>query len=98
MSFADVMDQDRRLVVLKALQAAAGYRAAQFVLQRYVAQFGHAVSIDRVKTDLAWLFEQGLIKLETPDQVMVATLTQSGLDVASGLATVPGVSRPAPGA
>jgi hypothetical protein len=97
MSFADVMDQDRRLVVLKALQAAAGYRAAQFVLQRYAAQFGHAVSVDRIKTDLSWLREQGLITLETPEQVMVATLTQAGLDVAAGLSTVPGVTRPAPG-
>lgn len=98
MSFADVMDQDRRLVVLKALEAAAGYRAAQFVLQRYCEQFGHKVSADRMRTDLTWLKEQGLIKLETPDNVYVATLTQRGLDAAGGLADVPGVARPAPGA
>jgi hypothetical protein len=96
MSFSDVMDQDRRLVVLKGLEASAGFKAAQFVLQRYVEQFGHVVSVDRVRADLAWLAEQGLATVVTPEGVTVATLTQRGLDVASGRAVVPGVTRPAP--
>jgi hypothetical protein len=97
MSFADVMEQDRRLVVLKGLEASAAFKAAQFVLQRYVEQFGHVVSVDRVKGDLAWLAEQGLVNVVTPEGITVATLTQRGLDVASGRAVVPGVTRPAPG-
>lgn len=97
MSYADVMDQDRRLTVLKALESSAGYRAAQFLLVRYCEQFGHAVSVDRIRTDLTWLKEQGLIKLETPEGVFVATLTQRGLDVANGRSDVPGVAKPQPG-
>lgn len=96
MSYADLVDQDRRLTILKALEAAVGYRAAQFVLARYCEQFGHTVSADRMRTDLTWLSEQGLIKLESPEGVFVATLTTRGLDVAAGRATVPGVARPQP--
>lgn len=96
MSFADVMDSDRRLVVLKALEGSAGYKAAQFILQRYVEQFGHLVTVDRIKSDLAWLAEQGLVTVATPEGVSVATLTQRGLDVVSGRAVTPGVTRPAP--
>ncbi len=97
MSFADVLQEDRRLVLLKALAASSGYRAAQFVLVRYCEQFGHTMSQDVARTDLAWLREQGLIKLDEPDGVYVATLTARGLDVCSGRAEVPGVARPMPG-
>lgn len=94
MSFADVMQEDRRLTILKGLEPAAGYRAAQFVLARWCEQFGHVVSQDRLRADLSWLAEQGLIKLETPEGVFVATLTARGLDVATGRAVVPGVAKP----
>lgn len=98
MSFADVLTADRRLTLLRGLEAATGYRAAQFLLRRYCEQFGHSVSQDQIRTDLAWLREQGLLKLEEPDGVFVATMTERGLDVARGLASVPGVARPQPGA
>ena len=96
MSFADLTKQDRLLTLLKALESAAGYRAAQFILLRYCEQFGHAVSVDRIRTDLDWLAEQGLVKLDKPEGVFVATLSQRGMDVASGRATVAGVARPQP--
>lgn len=97
MSFEDYQTADRRLTLLRALQGAAGYRAAQFLLARYLEQFGHVVSADRLQSDLAWLREQGLIKLEQPEGVYVATLTQRGHDAASGRADVPGVAKPQPG-
>lgn len=97
MSFADFSTADRRLTILRGLAASSGYRAAQFLLRRYCEQFGHSASQDQIRTDLAWLREQGLIQLEEPDGVFVATLTGRGGDVAGGLATVPGVARPQPG-
>lgn len=96
MSFADVTQEDRRLTLLKALESSAAYSAGQFLLGRYCEQFGHQVSNDRLRTDLTWLQEQGLISLVKPEGVFVATLTESGLDVARGRTIVPGVARPQP--
>lgn len=96
MSFAEYQTADRRLVLLKGLQAAAQYRANAYLLRHFADSVGHVVSADRIAQDLAWLSEQGLITLDT-QPVVVATLTERGLDVATGRAVVPGVQRPAPG-
>ena len=97
MSFAEYQTTDRRLVLLKGLESAAQYRANAYLLRHFADSVGHVVSADRIEQDLAWLKEQGLITLET-QPITVATLTERGLDVATGRAVVPGVQRPAPGA
>lgn len=97
MSFAEHFAQDRRLTVLKILEGAQGYRANEYLLQTALAGFGHSVSRDRVRTDLEWLREQGLVTLEQIGSMSVGVLTERGADVATGRAAVPGVKRPAPG-
>jgi hypothetical protein len=96
-SFSEHVTADRRLVVLRLLEQAPDYRGNAFLLQRALDGFGHAVGMDRLGTDLAWLAEQDLVKVEQVGGVSIAALTQRGLDVANGRATVPGVARPAPG-
>ena len=98
MSFADDLAQDRRLCLLRVLAQAPGYSANGSILHAAIRRFGHQVSRDQVRTDLAWLKEQGLVELEDLDSLAVATLTQRGLDAAAGRATVPGVKKPAPSA
>lgn len=98
MSFAEYQTADRRLVLLKGLQAAVQYRANAYLLRHFADSLGHVVSADRIAQDLAWLKEQGLIALDVAEGVSIATLTERGLDVATGRAVVPGVQRPAPGA
>lgn len=98
MSFADYQTADRRLVLLKGLQAAVAYRANAYLLRHFSDSLGHVVSADRIAQDLAWLKEQGLITLDQVEGVSIATLTERGADVATGRAVVPGVQRPAPGA
>lgn len=93
-TFAEFQSEDRRLVLLRALSAAAQYRANAFLLGAFCEQVGHAVSADRLEQDLAWLAEQGLVTLQPADGVTVAMLTKRGQDVASGKAQVPGVKRP----
>ena len=97
MSYAQFETEDRRLVLLRALEASAQYRANDLLLQRYCLAVGHTVSADRLRQDLAWLKEQGLMEVEQVQGVSVATLTTRGLDVATGRAQVPGVQRPQPG-
>lgn len=97
MNFETFQTEDRRLTLLRALSAAAEYRANAFLLRTYCDTVGHTVSSDRLAADVAWLDEQGLVKSVAQAGVLVATLTERGLDVAQGRARVPGVARPRPG-
>lgn len=97
MSFAQYQTEDRRLVLLKALEAAVQYRANAYLLRHFAESLGHVVSSDRIAQDLTWLAEQDLVRMEAAQGISVATLTERGLDVATGRAVVPGVKRPAPG-
>lgn len=98
MSYADIVEADRRLVLLRVLANSTAYACNEHLLGTLAGSFGHVVTTDRLRTDLAWLAEQGLITLCEVSGVQIATLLQRGLDVAQGRAHVPGVKRPAPGA
>lgn len=95
-SFERLLTEDRRLMLLRLLAEDPGYRANAYVLQLALEAVGHAVPLDRVETDLAWLAEQGLVTVGRASDVTVGKLTTRGADVAAGLATVPGVKRPGP--
>ncbi len=95
-SFADYQTEDRRLVLLRGLEAAAEYQANAYLLRRFCESVGHLASADRIEADIAWLAEQGLVVRTVNGGVTIAKLTQRGLDVATGAATTPGVARPRP--
>ena len=97
MTFSDTLDEQRRLALLCLLEASAAYSANQHLLASALDGLGHRISADRLMADLARLAEQGLAGLESLAGVGVATLTQRGLDVATGRARCPGVARPRPG-
>ncbi len=96
-SFADYTTEDRRLTLLRGLVAATQWKANAFLLQRFCESLGHTASADRIEQDLAWLEEQGLVKLDKSSGTTVAQLTRRGDDVACGRVEVPGVQRPVPG-
>ena len=100
MSFADLLQADRRLVILRLLQQSPGYALNSSILLTGLEELGHRVARDLVATELSWLDEQGLVRCEQVDTstkaLLVATLTERGLDVQAGRATVPGVKRPSP--
>lgn len=95
MNFAERLTADRRLVVLRLLAEAISYKLNSSVLTMRMDMLGHSVSRDLVRTEIAWLTEQGLTTSEEPvDGVVVAKLTPRGLDVSRGVVVVPGVARP----
>lgn len=96
-SLLQLVTEDRRLAILRILEASPMFRANLFLIQRFVGETGHAASLDTLNTDAAWLAEQGLVKLETVGGIVIPQLLQRGLDVAYGRAIVPGVARPMPG-
>lgn len=94
--FAELVTTDIRLVILRALAEDQGYSHNESVLQSVLEVFGHNCSRDRIRTELAWLAEQGLVTLRDAAGYLVATLTGRGGDVAEGRVIVPGVKRPRP--
>lgn len=96
MKFDELVDSDRRLVILRCLNEDPGYSLNESVLQSMLEALGHNVSRDRIRTDLAWLAEQGLCTIAEVVSVQVARITDRGIDVATGRTLVPGVKRPRP--
>lgn len=92
--FSDFLRQDQRLVMLRLLAELPGYTSNSSVLVQLLEQFGHVMTRDQVKTELAWLSEQGLVTTDDAGSVLMAKLTERGADVAAGRARQPGVKRP----
>lgn len=86
----------RRLALLRALKAGPGYKAELGLLCELLQADGHGAGLSVVKGDLAWLEAQGLIGTADFAGRTVALLRNDGVDVACGVAFVPGVARPRP--
>lgn len=97
MKFDQLVIEDRRYLILRALQSAAGYQASVNLLQAFLDSFGQKVSSDLVVGDLTWLAEQGLIELDKSNISAIAKLLNRGEDIALGRSTYPGVRRPTTG-
>ncbi|MBY6223576.1 ArsR family transcriptional regulator [Ferrimonas balearica] len=98
MPLPELMRQHQRLAILRLLNEAQGGDLNDSILQDAMAQFGLDISRDALRTELAWLAEQGLVALAEVYHTQVASLTARGADVALGRAQVPGIKRPRPGA
>ena len=97
MSYPDSVAADVRLHLLELLAGAAEYTGNEVSLQSQLSSaFGHSTSRDRMRTELTWLDEQGLITLQRPGGVYLATLTERGYDVSRGASQAPGIARPRP--
>ena len=96
MNFAELVTADIRLVILRSI-CDDGYSLNESVLQSVLEMYGHNVSRDRVRTEMGWLAEQGLITIDkVAGGVMVGRLTGRGADVACGRARIEGVKTPRP--
>lgn len=97
MSTLDILHtENRRLEILRVLAADPAYQANDALLQRALQIYGLTASRDQIKTDLAWLKEQGLVVLDDMAGLYLAKLSGRGEDVARGLAVIPGIARPRP--
>lgn len=97
MALKELLQQDRRLVIVRVLNEMPGYEANDSIINSALDAYGHNVSRDLVLSELHWLQEQGLLNLRDLAGTQVARITQRGIDVAKGQATHPGVKRPRPG-
>lgn len=97
MSFETTVQVHLRLTILRLLSEDPDYRLNDSLITDMTEDYGFTPSRDKVRTELAWLKEQGLIKTDDDPGITIATLTERGLDVARGRVVVPGVKRPSPG-
>ncbi|MEE2025042.1 VpaChn25_0724 family phage protein [Alkalimonas mucilaginosa] len=96
MAMSKILQEDRRLVILRSLNEMGGYEANESIINQCLEAYGHSVSRDTVRAEIAWLDEQQLVNLRDVAGYMVAKLTARGSDVATGKASVPGVKKPRP--
>jgi hypothetical protein len=98
MSFAEIQAEDRRFIMLRALDE-SGYSANETVLKCVTESFGHQPTRDLIRADLAFLAEHGLVRIEKIDasngQLWIAHLKTAGQDVAQGRVH-PGIARREP--
>lgn len=85
-----------RLAILQVLEQDADYSHNQNILQMILESLGFGLSSDRIRTELRWLEEQGLITVDAIGDLLVAKLNQRGLDISKGLGKVDGIARPRP--
>jgi hypothetical protein len=101
MSYADAQTSDLRLRIVQALAAAPAFTQNEEVLKAVLVDlYGHALSRDKLRVELAWLDEQGLLiiqKIGGQGAVWIASLLSRGEDCANGLAVIPGIARPRAG-
>ena len=90
------LSEHRRITILRVLKDAPAFFANDSVLQEMAARVGVSSTRDQVRADMQWLRDVGLVTLETFQDVLVATITARGIDVALGLVMVEGVKRPTP--
>jgi len=87
------MIEERRLNILQILAVASGYTTNEAVLHVALNEQGYHISYDRLRTDLAWLYEQQTLNLKS-GALWGVHLTQSGLDAVHGRSWIPGIKRP----
>ena len=102
MSYPDFATEHARRLILEALEKDPDYEHNEEVIRGELELYGHRFSHDKLRTELHWLAEQGLVGLEkmrNPDlnlDLLLVRLTARGEDVVLGRTRVPGVARKLP--
>lgn len=97
-SYFEHLLYDRRLVILRLLRRSHG-TGNDSVLTEGVRLIGHvAATREDVRKDMQFMADRGLVTIDwIEEKVMVARLTERGLDVEAGRIEVDGVKKPSLG-
>lgn len=96
MNYAEVIERDARLVILKELSRQVDGRLNETVLVHVLDQFAIKRSRDWVRTQIRAMAELGAVTFEEIGTVFVASLTRRGLDHVERRAIIEGIARPSP--
>ena len=94
----NILAEQQRILILQLLNEDSDCCLNEQMLQKGLGMFGHNVSLDKVRTEVAWLEEQGCVTTEDVNHsVTLVTLTDRGLDVVNQRAVIPGIDKPVKG-
>lgn len=97
-TLGNIFAEQQRILILQLLNEDSDCCLNEQMLQKGLLMFGHNVSLDKVKTEVAWLKEQGCVTTEVVGpSVILVKLTERGLDVVNQRAVIPGIDRPIKG-
>jgi repressor of nif and glnA expression len=91
------LTEDARLVILKALAGEMNASLNEAILTRVLDTFGHHRSRDWVRTQLLKLQELGAVRTTEAGTVVIATLTQTGLEHIQRRTIIAGIAQPSLG-
>jgi Fe2+ or Zn2+ uptake regulation protein len=94
MSFEQTLQEHLRITILRLLLEDPDYTLNESLITDLTEDYGFTPSRDKVRTQLAWLKEQGLVAYDDDPKIIIAELTERGGDAARGRVTVPGIKRP----
>ena len=87
------MIENRRLSIVQVLANSNAYKADENALHQALVSLGYQISFDRLRTDIAWLYEQQAVHIDIAS-LWGIHLTRAGLDAAHGRMWIPGIKRP----
>jgi hypothetical protein len=92
------LTEDARLVIVKALAQESNVTLNETILTKILDTFGHNRSREWVRTQILKLQELGAVRVTEAGTVVIATLTQAGLDHVQRRSTIAGIAVPSLGA
>jgi Fe2+ or Zn2+ uptake regulation protein len=95
-AYQEHQSRHRRLSILRILSEAPGYTSNDSLLTTICNEFGLVSTRDQVRSELAWLGGHGFVTVKELAGATIATLTESGGEIAAGRRSDPGVAKPSP--
>lgn len=93
----DIVREHARLLILRDLAEQSDLRwNSEFLREDLQERWGINKTRDWVHEELRWLGEIGAVKLTSASTVLIAELTQKGLDHVERRTLITGVKRPSP--
>jgi hypothetical protein len=95
----DIIREDARLVILKALAAEPRWSLNETLIQAQLETYaGIARPREWVRQEMRWLEEMGAVVNTEAGSVLIATMTERGRDHVERRTVIEGIKRPSPGA
>ena len=91
-----ILQRHRSLAILRFLDRSAEYRANERVLLDWLSHLALTCSHENLQQVVIFLEDEGHLRSENVDGLLVVTLTEKGVEVANGREIVDGVGRPDP--
>ncbi|MDD9910198.1 MAG: hypothetical protein OXR62_10950 [Ahrensia sp.] len=96
--FHERFDHEARLIIMRSLSAQSNYSLNSSMLEAELECWGIAKGRAYVHTQLRYLEQDvSAVRLKDVGSVLIATLTQVGLEHVKGVRILDGIKRPSPG-